>query len=146
MENEIFCNNTFLDNIILTNSDVQSLCKEHCRTPCNEYSYDLNILKIEYRYLDYTLPTYYIANQDYYTKIKYSPSLEFVDLIINLTNIWSLWHGMSFIKIVIEFFALIKRISSKFRIPFSIHLINIMKLFQHSNFDQSLKVIFLYNF
>ena len=135
-----FCNDAFLNNLTITTLDVESLCKEQCKTPCNEFSYELDILKIDLNFWAHLLPSYYIALNNYYTKIKYSPSLEFGELIINLTNIWSLWHGMSFITIVIEFFRLLKKISSKLRLGWSIHFIYIIKLFQKTNFHKYLKV------
>ena len=136
-----FCNDTFLNNLTMINLDLESFCKKQCRTPCNEFSYELDILKIEFDSTHEEMLPYYIALNNYYTKIKYSPSLEFGQLIINLTNIWSLWHGMSFITIVIEFFGLIKKISSKLRLGWSIHFIHIIKLLQKSNFHKYLKVI-----
>ena len=136
-----FCiNDTFLNNLTITNSDVQAFCKKQCRTPCNEFSYEFDILKIKFHYLDGSLIPYYIALNNYYTKIKYSPSLEFGELIIKLTNIWSLWHGMSFITIIIEFFGFIKKISSKLRFGWSIYFIHIIKSLQKSNFHKYLKV------
>ena len=134
-----FCNDTFFNDITMTNLNVEVTCKEQCRTPCNEFTYELDILKIEFRSYSNIL-SYYISLNNYYTKIKYSPSLEFGELIINMTNIWSLWHGMSFITIVIEFFGLLKRISSKLRLQCSLHFIHIIKLFQKSNFHKYLKV------
>ena len=134
-----FCNDTFLNNITMTNLDAEISCKEQCRTPCNEFSYELDILKREYGRYEVIQP-YYIALNNYYTKIIYSPSLQFGELIINLTNIWSLWHGMSFITIVIEFFGLIKKISSKLRLKCSIQFISFIKLLQKSNFHHYLKV------
>ena len=141
-----FCNDAFLNNLTWTNLNAEFSCKEQCRTPCNEFSYELDILKNEFDSWHNIMPSYYIALNDYYTKIKYSPSLELGNLIINLTNIWSLWHGMSFITIVFEFFGLLKKISSKLRLGWSIHFIHIIKLFQKSNFHKHLKVMHDINF
>ena len=142
-----FCHDIYLNNITLMNLDFELFCKKQCRTPCNEFSYEVDIMKFEFYYYEMYLPSFYIGlAHNGFTKIIYSPSLEFGNLIINLTNIWSLWHGMSFIKIVIEFFVALKRISFKLNIRCSIHLINIMKIFQKSNFHKSSKVIHYMNF
>ena len=134
-----FCNDTFLNNLTISKLDVELTCKEQCKTPCNEFSYELDILKIEFGSYQEML-SYYIALNNYYTKIKYSPSLVFGELIIKLTNIWSLWHGMSFITIIIEFFGLLKKISSKLRLKCNIYFIHITKSLQKSNFHKYLKV------
>ena len=76
----------------------------------------------------------------YFTKIKYSPSLEFGDLIINLTNILSLWHGMSFITIFIELFQLFKKLSTKISGYCGSKFSRILNFFHELEFNAKLKV------
>ena len=142
-----WCNNTLLNNSTFINSNIESWCKQQCKLSCNEYSFEMDIMKTEFQLK--TIPLYYIAfSNDYFTKIIYKPSLQVKDLIINLTNIWSLWHGVSFISIVIEFFTIFKKISSKInrRCGFNIELLShVKKLFLESNLVKHIKVIYIIN-
>ena len=137
----IFCNRTFLKNTTLDDE----YCKKRCRTPCYENTFDVDIIKNQFFSIDQTIPTYISALKDnYYTKITYSASLTFLDLIINLTNIWSLWHGMSFISIFIELFELISKISSKITLHCGQKLIHIVEFFRTSSFHNNLKVFYYF--
>ena len=135
-----WCNNTFYKNSEFINSNIESWCKQQCKLPCNEYSFEVDITRTESEII--TIPLYFIAlSNDYFTKIIYKPSIKFQDLVINLTNIWSLWHGMSFITIVMEFFKIFKNISTKMNRHCGFNLFHIKKLFLDSNFPKHLKVI-----
>ena len=139
-----FCNNSFSRLIQLVNSVLDKSCKSECRTPCDEYYYEVDIKKtlIYINYVGYEfLKSYYIAlDGNYFTKIIYSPSLLLGDLIINLTNTWSLWHGMSFITIVIELFELLKKFSTKMSRYCGLKLRTILEYFGELEFNANLKV------
>ena len=137
-----FCNESFFINLTLLNSAIESSCYQLCRSSCNEHSFEVDIKKTKILRNKIIRPirSFFIAMDIYYTKIKYSPSLEFGDLIINLTNIWSLWHGMSFITIVIELFGLIKKFSTKISHYFGPKLSSIVQYFRQLEFNANLKV------
>ena len=83
---------------------------------------------------------YIVLDNDYFTKIIYSPSLILGELIINLTNIWSLWHGMSFISIFMELFELLKNIFTKLTNRYGFNLLHFVELFRKSNVNNILNV------
>ena len=121
--------------------DEELLCKEQCRTPCNEQSFETDIKQTAFLFFKKHFNSFYIVlDSDYFTKIIYSPSLILGELIINLTNIWSLWHGMSFISIFIELFELLKNIFTKLTNRYGFNLLHFVELFRKSNVNNILNV------
>ena len=117
--------------------NFQLICKEKCGTPCYENSYEVEIFETLLGDLHERIYSVYIAlNNDYYINIKYSPQMEFIGLIIKLTNTLNLWYGFTIISVTLDLLEFVKKIYSKICFTF-----DIMKYIRKWKLQKYFKVI-----
>ena len=132
-----FCNHNYTNMMSSDNFVYQSICKEKCGTPCYENSYEVEISETILDDLTEKIYSVFIAlNNDYYINIKYSPQMEFIGLIIKLTNILNLWYGVTIISVILELLEFVKKLFSKVCFTF-----DIMKYIRKWKLQKYLKVI-----
>ena len=95
-----FCKNQ-TNNENNLNQIIAKRCHKKCSTDCNDIYYE-NDYEIIHQYSPGTYLFSFKAS--YYTKIIYSPKTTFYSLIIDMANIWNLWNGISFLKLLFMMF------------------------------------------
>ena len=114
---DIFCSVELNHNISKLNSIFKPICERQCGDPCDDLYY-------EYYYEDVTFSDFYdktysiIFENNYYYSIKYIAKTTMFNLLINVANILSLWHGLSFFDIIFAltyFKTIITRIDKLFK-------------------------------
>ncbi len=85
-----FCKNR---TKIVKNELIEHDCSRLCGTPCQDdyFSYDSEMI-----FKPLIEPIIFYIDGKYYSRLIYSPKTTFYSLIIDMANIWSLWHGISF--------------------------------------------------
>lgn len=96
-QNLTFCLSENEDSIKTINTELIKNCNQECQDSCRDVYYNTDYEEI----ISQTNLKYYniYFKASYYTKIKYSPKMTFISLLIDIANIWSLWHGISFKQI-----------------------------------------------
>ncbi len=80
-------------------------CSKECPVSCEEQIFTFENIIFSFFNLNYTFDFY----ENYYTSINYSPNMLFMEYIIKVANLLSLWHGIDFTSIrdqIFELFAL----------------------------------------
>ena len=123
-----FCSeeNSYLIEI---NSKIIEQCNGKCLTPC----YD-TIFHTDYDEVIRDSPqndVNFYLKESFYTKIIYSPHMTSMNLFIDAVNIWSFWHGVSFLQLIIILFSTINgyiKTKISFRIEMKIEWKNKLKV------------------
>jgi hypothetical protein len=111
------CFDDYLKNNKSFTTDSSKQCFENCRVPCDErlfiveFSYE-KLIDSSYHSVKVKLDFY----KNYYQNIIYSPNMLFMEYIIGVANLMSLWHGIDFISIRDKFFEIIRVILTKIRV------------------------------
>ena len=117
-----FCPEYLETNITSFSKNLFHISQRNCGTPCIEYLYQIDV---EQRpLLDYgrsSRHNEFKISGNNYMKIIYFENLLFIQLVIKIANLLSLWHGVNFLNLFklfyfkrvfeIEFVKKIKRIS-----------------------------------
>jgi len=98
--NITFCEHYNINNKTDINRYLIKSCNIKCPSPCRGSLFLSNILDtID----DFNFNLYH----NYYNLVKYTEAITFIDLIIKMANILSLWHGISFIGVLNKFLNII---------------------------------------
>ena len=99
----IFCQNDDKQRINKINVDIKLKCKANCPDSCNEVMFLANYKG--YKTLE-KQTIFMNFEQGYYQIIKYLANMTFLQLAINIANVFNAWHGLSF-NMVLSLFTLI---------------------------------------
>ena len=97
-QRKIFCESDDENSIKSLNRILIKECGEKCLVSCDDTYLITDYDEIKFKYL-YGRIFKFILKDIYYKRIKYSAKMTFFILMISIANIWSLWHGITFIKI-----------------------------------------------
>ena len=105
------------ENVIKdVNRKLKLSCFMSCPESCKTIIYRSNIEKELYLnlnvYKDYQTVEFKIIDKTY-IKFNFNAKMLFIDFIINITNILSLWHGISFANILIFLFFFVSKLSDR---------------------------------
>ena len=81
------------------NSKIIKECDEKCLTPCYDTLFQSDYDEILGQYA-INMKKFHLK-ESFYIKIIYTPHMTSMNLFIDVVNIWSFWHGVSFLQIVI---------------------------------------------
>jgi hypothetical protein len=111
-----FCSKDYLKNNKNFSTDSLKQCYGKCRVPCNErlFIVELSLNAKVKPNLDLVMVDLDF-DRDYYMNIIYSPNMLFMQYIIGVANLMSLWHGIDFISMKDQFFAIIGLFLTKIR-------------------------------
>ena len=136
-----FCHKTDTETQIF-NIYLRNLCIENCLESC-EHVYFSTSIEVDVKNFDnmFTMTTYspnfkFLIKENFYSQIIFNPRITFISLIISITNILSLWHGMSILSIFGYILAVVVVIMSKMKTHF-----RRTALFQISIWSSWLKVL-----
>ena len=91
------------------------MCLNRCGEACHQILYRIeSIIGNEQNNLAFKFQ----IKEDDYMNFKFSPQIDFIQLIISITNILSLWHGMHFFGFLLKLVPIIGNIMSKIKILF----------------------------
>ena len=95
------CSNNNNSNTNYTNNDISMKCSHRCLDSCSDTHYTIvyeisnSIDAAKNTGNDYK----FVLRQKIFITLNYSPKMTIFSLIINIANIWSLWHGISFMQL-----------------------------------------------
>ena len=95
------CSNNKYTNNNYTNNDILLVCSNQCLESCSDTHYSIvyemsnSVDAAKYTGNDFK----FVLRESTFITLNYSPKMTFFSLIINIANIWSLWHGISFIQL-----------------------------------------------
>ena len=96
---KIFCESDDEKLIKYLNKNMKEKCDLKCMVSCDETYFNTDYEQVQSSG-NLAGPIYkFILKDSYYRRIKYSPKMTFFILLIQMANIWSLWHGISFQQI-----------------------------------------------
>jgi hypothetical protein len=96
-----------------TSINLIKICSKQCPVSCEEQIF---IFEKQFIGVFLTLNTFFNFYKNYYTSIIYAPNMLFVEYIIKVANLMSLWHGIDFTSIRDKFFDLINLFLTKSKI------------------------------
>ena len=94
----LFCPHHFSINLTKFETSIQTYCNDICGDPCVETLYKTNILESEDFGNEMKLKLFF--QEKTYTTIEYSPKITMMEFLINMFNIWNLWHGTSLNSVI----------------------------------------------
>ena len=98
------------------NEKLKNDCNNECQLPCIDTYLTSDYDEVHFSNNVGGGINYRVYLKDaYYRKINYSPKMTFFSLIIDSANIWSLWHGITFLSILELFVVFLYRKLSGFR-------------------------------
>ena len=117
-----FCHKNINETKVL-NNELKTFCLNYCLESCTHSLYFPEI-KPEFHTSgddkNFDIPFYKFVLKDiFYLKIIFNPRITFNDLIINITNILSLWHGISFITLLSKLLTLLIFTWNKIKVHFN---------------------------
>ena len=98
-----FCHKTN-NETLLFNNYIREHCYKNCLESCEQIHFYISKIEVVQTYFNSPelifLGHKFIIKDKFYQKIIFDPRITFIDLIIGITNILSLWHGISFLSIL----------------------------------------------
>ena len=107
-EKFIFCNES--EFVSKTNDFFALKCQTECVEPCSIIYYEENLIPITIEHLWHEKYIQFIFDNVDYLKIIWLPQLTMISLFIKIVNIWSLWNGINFTKLIDHIFEYIKQL------------------------------------
>jgi hypothetical protein len=92
--------------------NVKRICSNQCPVSCEQQIFIFENVLYYYEYYNSTFDFF----ENFYTSISYEPNMLFIEYIIKVVNIMSLWHGIDFNSIRDQIFELIKLFLAKTKI------------------------------
>jgi hypothetical protein len=105
--NVTFCSEYYINENNEFNNIISKLCYYNCPIACMEtvfeaklsdFIFDDNLYTVFFNKLKFQL------NNNFNSNINYLPKMTFIELLICISNVLSLWHGMTFIGIIVDLF------------------------------------------
>ena len=103
----IFCQNDDKQRIDEFNGHINTQCKENCPDSCKEVMFLANYQGWKMFERDQKL--FLNFEQGYYHIIKFWANMTFLQLVLNIVNVFNAWHGLSFIKVLELLFEFYRR-------------------------------------
>ena len=85
------------------------ICQNMCPVSCAESLYLYKVVNVNSKQVNYYQHFEFELRDSFYILIKYLPRYTFIELIISIANILSLWHGISFIGLLQDMMGYIRR-------------------------------------
>ena len=102
------------------NNFLRNYCFKECLESCEHAHFFISIEPDNHHIEEFTFTYFleykFILKEKFYSKIIFNPRITFIDLIISITNILSLWHGISFLSIFSNLLVILAIILSKFKV------------------------------
>ena len=108
-QRKIFCESDDENLIKYLNKNIKEKCNKKCVDSCDDTYFSTDYQEIHSLS---KMPKFkFILKESYYRRIIYSIKMTFFILLIQIANIWSLWHGITFqqlFELFIKFFKIEK--------------------------------------
>ena len=107
--NVTFCSDYYINKENEFNNNLHHICLLKCPVACVNDLFLHQTTTEDIRTLHYMTEYTFGLNNHFYIEITYLPQLLFIQLVISIANILSLWHGISFIGLLQDMMGYIGR-------------------------------------